>query len=176
MKGIQEAMTSEKKQTYFAPSIDKYFARWILREQWYTGDLRDETRFHEFVLAVHKLSKLIGGKSGMGKWARDEAGYPIANDMGGLIANGSRNPRTYDKESFKAKIIEAVKQNHPFNDEELKKLATRFANRAMEILDFLWQTRDGLPDLKEWNPPLRPPRRRTKKVAPKSMILRLVRP
>ena len=126
-------MKSKKGQSYFTPGIDKYFADWILKTTWWTDNLYDEERFHAFVLAVHKLSKQVAAGKHKG-----------------------RNPRTYDKKKFKATIIDAVKRNHPgFDEEHLEGSATEYANTAMVVLEFLWQTRHGLPDLTDWNAPLR---------------------
>ncbi|NOX57379.1 MAG: hypothetical protein GXP29_00785 [Planctomycetes bacterium] len=136
-----------KKKNYFTPAIDKHFEGWILMPTWWKSNLTEEKQFHRFVLAVHKLSKLAGGKACMGKWVRNDQGHFKTDDRGYLRENGHRNPRTLDREKFKANIIEAVRRNQKFDEEYLETLATKYTDKAMYLLDFLWQTRDGLPNL-----------------------------
>ena len=131
---------------YFSPRIDKHFAKWILKETWFTNHGADEERFHEFVLAVHKYSKPVGRKRGEGKWIRHKEGF--------LTESVARNPRTYDRKLLEKKICKAVRQNHSFHEQELDRLAADFSGRAIKLLDFMWDTRNGLSDLTKWDPPL----------------------
>ncbi len=132
------ALNSVKTNYYFTKGIDKYFLGWILRNTWHTGHPNDERMFYEFVDSVHRFSNRVGGKAGMGKYIIDDEGHFETTDKGVLIENGHRNPRTHDKELFESNIIAAVRKNAPFDEERLQKLATRYADRAMDILEFLW--------------------------------------
>jgi len=38
---------------YFHPKVDKYLARWILRDTWHTGNAHDSKRFYHFAKAMH---------------------------------------------------------------------------------------------------------------------------
>lgn len=132
-------MKAPGRRRYFTPAVDKYFAAWILKSTCFTGHPFDERRFYRFVLAVHKLSKPVA----------------VRDEDGNLVDNRGRNPRTHDKAQFRAKIVEAVNRNGGFDADHLEIYASEYADRAMMLLEFLWETRHGLPRVDQWNPPLK---------------------
>ena len=135
---------------YFTPAIDRYCASWILPETWYTGGQDDQDRFYRFVLAVNLYSRPVRNRH-----VADDAVKPARSIHNrGLL----RNPRTYDQQAMKRKIILAVRRNHTFNEGELEKYAVEFAREAIKTLDCLWVAKTGpIGDIvtRKWEPPLK---------------------
>lgn len=138
---------------YFARVIDKYFAAWILRDTWYTGHPLDMERFYLFVYALHKLSKPIK----MHSYNPDD---PAIQDLPQHIKEKrsivyERNPRTYDRDNFRKKLLRAIHNNHGFDPVYAEQCADEFTEKAMIFLDALEAVKKkGYPNfyITEWKP------------------------
>ena len=142
---------------YFTPSIDKYFAAWILRDTWDSGHPLDMQRFYRFVRAIDHFSKAI-------RRPPLDLNDPILSDypaklrakFAKTIVGFDRNPRTYDEDGLKKKIVLAVRRNHEnFNKTHVEEQAAEFAERGMLILDVLWAWKQmPFPDekIRKWEP------------------------
>jgi len=145
---------------YFTPAIDKYFAAWILRDTWDSEHPIDTQRFNRFIRSINHFSK---DKRRPPLDHNDPILSEYPEELRPLYAKTcvgyDRNPRTYDKVGLKKNIVLAVRRNHKnFNETYVEKKAADFAERAMWILDVLWDWKQlPFPDekIRKWEPDLK---------------------
>jgi hypothetical protein len=142
---------------YFTPTIDKYFAAWVLRDTWDSGHPLDMQNFYRFVRAIDHFSKAIR-RSPLDLNDPILSNYPekLWPKFAKTSVGFDRNPRTYDEDGLKKKIVLAVRRNHEnLSKTYVEEQAVEFVKRAMLILDVLWAWKQmPFPDQKiqKWEP------------------------